>query len=215
MRPAQARELRLPDFTKLAPQFTGQSPDPMVAENWVNEVEKTFKAFEVPEASKMSLAEFQLKERGNDWWVAKKASMRDEVDWAGFKVLFYEKYFPESTKDKILSQILALQQGNRTVSEYEAEFNRLVKFTPEGIKDNERTKMQKFRDGMNLDLQLDVRGCDVTTLGALVNKAKAMEEVRDKMKAKEGGSGKRPDVPKTSKAIFLKNNDLIFWCFVF
>ena len=62
MRPAQVRELRLPDFAKLAPQFTGQSPDPMVAENWVNEVEKTFKAFEVPETSKMALAEFQLKE---------------------------------------------------------------------------------------------------------------------------------------------------------
>ena len=108
VRPAQARELRLPDFTKLAPQFTGQSPDPMVAENWVNEVEKTFKAFEVPEASKMALAEFQLKEQANDWWVTKKASMRDEVDWAGLKVLFYEKYFPESTKDKMLSQLLAL-----------------------------------------------------------------------------------------------------------
>ena len=39
---------------------------------------------------------------------------------------------------------------------------------------------------MNLELQLDVRGCEVTTLGTLVNKAKAMEEVRDKTKAKDG-----------------------------
>ena len=81
----------------------------MVAENWVNEDEKTFKAFKVPEALKMALVEFQLKERANDWWAAKKASMREEVNWAGFKVLFYEKYFPESTKDKMLGQLLALQ----------------------------------------------------------------------------------------------------------
>ena len=80
----------------------------MVAENWVNDVEKTFKAFEVPEASKMALAEFQLKERANDWWVAKKTSMREEVNWVRFKVLFYEKYFPESTKNKMLGQLLAL-----------------------------------------------------------------------------------------------------------
>ena len=66
-----------------------------------------------------------------------------------------------------------------------------MKFTPEGIRDNERTKMQKFRDWMNIDLQPGVRGCDVTTLGVLVNKAKAMEEVRDKMKANDGSSGKR------------------------
>ena len=74
----------------------------------------------------MALTEFQLKERANDWWVAKKASLREGVNWAGFKVLFYEKYFPESTKDKMLGQLLALQQGNKTVAEYEAEFNRLV-----------------------------------------------------------------------------------------
>ena len=74
----------------------------MVAKSWINEVEKTFKAFEVQNASKMSLVGFQLKERANDWWTAKKASMRDEVDWAGFKVLFYEKRFPESTKDRML-----------------------------------------------------------------------------------------------------------------
>ena len=81
----------------------------MVAEKWISEVEKTFKAFEVPDASKMSLAEFQLKEQANDWWTAKKASMKDEVNGVGFKVLFYEKYFPDSTKDKMLGQLLALQ----------------------------------------------------------------------------------------------------------
>ena len=39
--------------------------------------------------------------------------------------------------------------------EYEAEFNRLVKFALDGIRDGKATKMQKFRDGLDLDLQLD------------------------------------------------------------
>ena len=56
----------MPDFTELAPQSIGQSPNPMVAENLINEVEKTFKALKVPDASKMSLAELQLKEWAND-----------------------------------------------------------------------------------------------------------------------------------------------------
>ena len=42
------------------------------------------------------------------------------------------------------------------MAEYEAEFNGLVKFAPGGIRDDEATKMQKFRGGPNLDLQLDV-----------------------------------------------------------
>ena len=83
--------------------------------------------------------------------------------------------------------------------EYKAEFNRLMKFTSERIRDSERTKMQKFRYGLNLELQLDVTGCEVTTLGALINKDKATEEVRHKIKAKDearkGSLGKRSVEP--------------------
>ena len=66
-RPVQVREVRLPKFAKLAPVFEGKSSDPMVAENWVTEMKKTFKAFNVPKAIKIPLAEFQLKVTTNDW----------------------------------------------------------------------------------------------------------------------------------------------------
>ena len=46
----------------------------------------------------------------------------------------------------MVSQLWALKQGNKSVSEYEAEFNQLVKFSPGSTRDNERIKMQKFRD---------------------------------------------------------------------
>ena len=65
-RSIQAREVRLPEFAKLAPDFDGKSPDPVVAESWVTKMEKTFKAFNVFEAMKMLLAEFQLKTTAND-----------------------------------------------------------------------------------------------------------------------------------------------------
>ena len=67
--------------------------------------------------------------------------------------------------------------------EYEAEFNRLVKFSPGAIRDDEATKMQKFRGGLNLDLQLDIQGMEIATLGDLINKVKSKEEVRTKIKA--------------------------------
>ena len=67
--PAQAREIRLPKFANLAPTFSGKSSNPIVDENCVMEIEKSFKAFDVPEAMKMPLAEFQLKETINDWWM--------------------------------------------------------------------------------------------------------------------------------------------------
>ena len=57
-RPAQEREVKLPEFSKLAPRFDGKSSDPVDAENWIMRVEKSFSAFEVPERMKMPLTEF-------------------------------------------------------------------------------------------------------------------------------------------------------------
>ena len=61
------------------------------------------------------------------------------------------------------------------------DFNRLVKFSHGRIRDNERTKIQKFRDGLSLELQHNAQGFDVTPLGDLINKAKSREEVGNKM----------------------------------
>ena len=63
----QVKEVKLPELAELAPDFDGRSSDPVVAENWVTEMTKTFKAFNVSEAMKMPLAEFQLKATANDW----------------------------------------------------------------------------------------------------------------------------------------------------
>ena len=51
-----------------------------------------------------------------------------------------------------MDQFLSLRQENRSVVGYESEFNKLVKFTPEGIRDSDRAKIQKFKDGLNVEL---------------------------------------------------------------
>ena len=71
------------------------------------------------------------------------------------------------------------------MAEYEAEFNRLMKFSPAGIKQDEETKVQKFRDGLNLELQLDTQNLEAVTLRDIVNKAKATKEVRNKVKVQD------------------------------
>ena len=65
-RPTQSREIKLAEFTKLAPPFIRTSFDPADAEYWINDVEKAFSTSEIPEAMKVPLVEFQLKERAND-----------------------------------------------------------------------------------------------------------------------------------------------------
>ena len=107
--PIQAREVRLPEFAKLAPDFDGKSLDPVVAKNQVTQMEKTFKAFNVSEAMKMPLAEFQLKATANDWQVGEKAGQQAEWTQMAFKGMFYKKYFPQSTRDEMLSRLWTLK----------------------------------------------------------------------------------------------------------
>ena len=120
-------------------------------------MEKAFAVGQTVEEAKLPMAEFQLKEKAHDWWTIKKLHLNEPPTWQRFKDLFYEKYFPASTRDKMLGQFLSLRQGNRSVAEYEAEFNKLVKFTPEGIRDSDRAKIQKFKDGLNVELHHDVQ----------------------------------------------------------
>ena len=102
-----------------------------------------------------------------------KVNLQEPVNWEGFKVLFYKKYFPHTIRNKMLSQLWALKQGNKSVVEYEAEFNRLMKFALEGIRDQEMMKIQKFRDGLSLELQLDTQGFEVTTLSDLIKQGES------------------------------------------
>ena len=55
-----------------------------------------------------------------------------------------QEIFHESTRDRMLGQLLALKTSGKTVAQYEVEFNCLVKFTPEGIRDSKRTKIQSL-----------------------------------------------------------------------
>ena len=85
----QVGNVRLLEFLKVAPTFDGRSPDPTVAEHWMNEVEKAFTICETLNHSKVPLAEFQLKTDANNWWTTKKLNVGEPITWVLFKQLFY------------------------------------------------------------------------------------------------------------------------------
>ena len=76
----------------------------------------------------------------------------------------------------MVSNWLKLRQGSKTVDEYEAEFNRLLRFAGVGYRDNETMKLQKFQDGLNPDLRHAVKTFELTTFSAGAHKAKVIEQ---------------------------------------
>ena len=64
------------------------------------------------------------------------------------------------------------------VDGYELEFSCLLCFAGEGYQTNERMKAQKFQNGLNPEIKHDIKMFELTTLTAVVHKAKVVESTK-------------------------------------
>ena len=131
------RPIQLPEFRRLVDEFVGDKSDPTVAEGCIEELEKAFSACEIPKDRKLSLAVFLLKRDANSWWRQTSVGM-DHPTWPAFRDAFFQEYFPNATREQMTSDWLNLRQGSKSVDECEAEFNRLLRFTSEGYRENKK-----------------------------------------------------------------------------
>ena len=114
----QFRDLHLPEFDG--------SSNPLVAENWIRELEKIFLLTDISETQKVICASFMLKEGASHWWdMIKRAYHTDEhpMIWALFKTLFFEKYFPRVKREEKETEFRSLKQRNFSLVKYERKFD--------------------------------------------------------------------------------------------
>ena len=65
---------------------------------------------------------------------------------------FYERFFPATAQKEMEEQFIKLQQFNRSVDEYDAEFLRLSRFAPYMVGDEEK-RANRFQQGLKMDIQ--------------------------------------------------------------
>ncbi|MQL72072.1 hypothetical protein Taro_004399 [Colocasia esculenta] len=128
------------------PFFKGES-DPILAESWLRETEKIFRAIRCME---------EERERADVWWSSVlRTQFGDgsmEVAWAEFVCLFRAKYIPEHVQDRMEQEFLTLTHGSMSVLEYEARFVELSKYAPHIVVDEQR-KVKKFIMGLKPSLR--------------------------------------------------------------
>ncbi|GAU31800.1 hypothetical protein TSUD_22460 [Trifolium subterraneum] len=110
-----------------------------------------------------------------DWWEGDRAFMtasQMEVTWANFRRLFINHYIPESYKLKMERELIEHKQGSKSVAEYTAKFNELVRYMADGDDaPTEAWKIKKYRFGLRADIAHDVSMQQVTSLGELIQKS--------------------------------------------
>ncbi|KAL8147765.1 hypothetical protein AgCh_005182 [Apium graveolens] len=96
------------EFVK-PPEFKGEV-DPVVARNWMKEMEKAFTLTQVSDDLKTDYASYFLKNEANYWWESTRALEGEgPVSWTRFTELFLEKYFPDGLRNQLEVEFLELK----------------------------------------------------------------------------------------------------------
>ncbi|CAA0824850.1 Unknown protein, partial [Striga hermonthica] len=132
-----------------AEKFSGQG-DPRIVDEWSQGLEFIFEVMECRERYRVICAQLQLTGDARLWWNAYWSMRPGEkagCTWEMLKELIREKYYPTYYRAEMERQFLSLQQGTRTVDEYEREFTRLAAFVPDLVR-TEAQRAQRFIDGL-------------------------------------------------------------------
>ncbi|XP_059660859.1 uncharacterized protein LOC132307185 isoform X1 [Cornus florida] len=191
--PAQKRLKIIKGFSQLMPVMFEGGADPMVAEDYMDQVKTQLTSMDMTEDHlKIILATYKFAKDVKLWWKSVISRYKvEEMSWDKFKELFYEKYFLISKRWELKDQFLGLIQGNMSVAEYENKYTLLSRFVPEMVKD-EVDKTQKFVSDLNERIKPLIMAQFIKVYSEAVERALMLEaDIKDKDEKREQWKQKR------------------------
>ncbi|XP_023552906.1 uncharacterized protein LOC111810432 [Cucurbita pepo subsp. pepo] len=153
----ESRYLR--DFQRhKPPSFDGGKVDPIATENWLKAIETAFHFMNCPSKYEVHCGTYMLKGEAHFWWKGAQKTIiphGEFITWCQFIDAYLYKYYPITARVKMQAAFLALKQGDRSVEEYDLEFNRLARFSPACVS-SEELKGERFIAGLREELRGNV-----------------------------------------------------------
>ena len=190
--PKEPKPGNVSDFRRLQPTIFTGSEQPLEAEQWLTDTTDLLNAARVPQESQVEVAKIQLKDIARTWWLAEEARLERPITWTTFSKSFYSRFFPATARKDMAEQFIRLQQGDKSVDQYAAEFLRLSRFAPYMIADEE-DRASRFLQGLKLDLQAFLTVQQMKTYSEVLTAAREVERVLQRKQ--ESQAMKRPFVP--------------------
>ncbi|XP_057965479.1 uncharacterized protein LOC131156045 [Malania oleifera] len=144
-------------FTHLKPPTFARSTNPILAKNWIREIEKILVVLRCTEEQKVLYATFKLTGEGERWWEAIKLLKEQRLvpvamTWSHFREVFFDRYFLASIRKVKADELLNLVQGQLIVQQYVERFVELSRFAPYMVPD-EPTKAWMFEMGLKREIK--------------------------------------------------------------
>ncbi|XP_073127686.1 uncharacterized protein [Henckelia pumila] len=183
-RPRKTREEDIAErFRRQDPKEFAGTTDPLVSEEWIRSLEMIFAYMGIQDADRVRCAIYMLKNDATLWWEGAVIGLDAAgMTWRDFRTVFFEKYFTEDVRGRLVRDFLTLRQGDRSLAKYVKQFERGCHFVPM-IAEDEGERLRHFTDGLRPDIKHDVFMADVATYKAAVNKAYRSEIGRREMQA--------------------------------
>ncbi|XP_011622044.1 uncharacterized protein LOC105420355 [Amborella trichopoda] len=174
-----------------------------------------FEVLNCIDEQKVWLGTSMLEGEAEDWWSSVKLSgegLGVVTTWENFLEVFYEKYFPDSVKERKEVEFIELQ-GNMDVEKYAAKFAELSRYAPHII-NSEARKASKFERGLLQDIRGRTITTNLKTFSLLVDLAPKMERDCDDFQARrderlgvaQSGSFKKKARPLPRRELKGRNN---------
>ncbi|XP_040967950.1 uncharacterized protein [Gossypium hirsutum] len=159
-----------------------------MVEYWLETIERIMEDLDCSSKQKLKGAMSLLREETYQWWLAvKEGNQLERVTWEFFKTTFQGKYVGASYMDARRKEFLNLTQGNKLVSEYEAEFLRLSRYSRVMV-ETDYEHCVRFEDGLRDSFKVLIAPQRERVFTKLLEKAKIVEE----REAETPGVGQRP-----------------------
>ena len=188
-----------------APSYDGSS---LSLENWSMSMAQQFAYHQLAsDADQVRTAAAHLKGPALDWWLHLAGAHAEPTTMEGIVAGLRERFQPITSAEAARDQLHALVQGKLSVSEYVAQFRRLIVQIPTM---DAATQMHQFARGLKPAIQVSIRQQQPLTLDAsialAVRTGYAMMPTQGTA-ASSGTAGAAMDLSALRVALFGNSND--------
>ncbi|XP_057976066.1 uncharacterized protein LOC131163487 [Malania oleifera] len=161
------------------PVFSGAT-DPVVAENWLQEVEKILTVHHYIDEQRVLCTTYRLVGEVERRWTTIRLLEEQRttpvlMTWARFGEMFFDGYYSASVREARVQEFLSLSQGSITVQQYTVRLIELSRFCPYIVLD-EVKKARMFERNLRRDIYRQVVVLRIQDFVELVNRAIIAEE---------------------------------------
>nr|CAE02457.1 OSJNBa0042D13.10 [Oryza sativa Japonica Group] len=167
-------------------QLQNHTTNPVEAGDWLHAIEKKLDLLQCTDQEKVSFASHQLHGPASEWWdhFRLNRTTAEPITWLEFTAAFRKTHIPSGVVSLKKKEFRSLTQGSRSVTEYLHEFNRLARYAPEDVR-NDEERQEKFLEGLNDELSYPLMTGDYHDFQKLVDKAIRQEDKYNRMEQKK------------------------------